>query len=149
LAGANEMLLTALNLTDIDDNENRAWFLYQMGLNFFFERKLQEAEACERAALNIFPKYYNALSAMGNIFAEEKRIPEAISYYQQAVAVVPMPDFVAALGDLYALNGNQKEADAQYAFVEYIAQISQINQEIYNRQLAMFYADHDRNLKEA
>lgn len=146
IAGANKLLLTALNLTDIHDNENRAWFLYQMGLNFFLEGKLQEASECEKAALTIFPGYYNALAAMGKILTAEKKFPEAISYYQQAVAVVPMPEFVASLGDLYSLSGNAKEAEKQYAFVEYIGRISQINQEIYNRQLALFYADHNRNL---
>src|SRR5439155_26644291 len=73
----------------------------------------------------------------------------AIALYQKAIAIVPMPDFAAALGDIYASMGQSAEAEKQYALVEYIGLISKVNREIYNRQIALFYADHDRKLEEA
>ena len=69
--------------------------------------------------------------------------------YQKAIVVVPMPLFIAELGDLYARAGNQEEAQKQYALVEYIGRLGRINQVLHNRDLALFYADHDSKLSEA
>ncbi|HEX8180064.1 MAG TPA: tetratricopeptide repeat protein, partial [Pyrinomonadaceae bacterium] len=52
-------------------------------------------------------------------------------------------------GDLYKLAGREREAAAQYALVEQIARLSTLNGQLYNRQLALFYADHDLKPAEA
>ncbi|MCI0614571.1 hypothetical protein L0244_16410, partial [bacterium] len=62
--------------------------------------------------------------------------------YNKAIAIVPMPEFVSALGDVLTAAGRSQEAKHQYDLVEFIGSLSKINQEIYNRQLALFYADH-------
>jgi tetratricopeptide (TPR) repeat protein len=69
--------------------------------------------------------------------------------YQRAIAVVPMPIFVAELGDLYTKMGHPEEAHKQYALVEYIGLLGHINQVLHNRDLAVFFADHDIKLTEA
>ena len=65
--------------------------------------------------------------------------------------VQSLPDlsFVAALGDLYHLVGREQDAAAQYALVERIAQLETVNGSLYNRQLSLFYADHDHKPEEA
>jgi tetratricopeptide (TPR) repeat protein len=65
------------------------------------------------------------------------------------MAVVPLPDYAAALGDLYTKIGRPEEAKKQYDLVEYIGSLSTLNKILYNRELAYFYADHDVKLKEA
>jgi len=147
--GANELLRKAIELTDIPDTENRAWCLFQLGNNAFLSGKIQDAEELYSSSLKTFPNYYNALAGMGRVKAAQGKLPEAASYFEKAIAIVPMPDFVASLGDLDTLMNQPDEAKKQYALVEYIGLISQINKEIYNRQLALFYADHDRNLPQA
>ena len=42
--------------------------------------------------------------------------------------------------------GRSDDAKKQYALVEYIGRLSALNQVLYNRELAYFYADHDVNL---
>ena len=74
---------------------------------------------------------------------------DAIELYQKAIAVVPMPIFVAELGDLYAKTGDKAEAQKQFALVEYIGLLGHINQVLHNRDLAIFYADHNLKLAEA
>jgi tetratricopeptide (TPR) repeat protein len=81
--------------------------------------------------------------------AAQGRYNEAIRYYQQAIDLVPQPDFLAALGDLYTVTGQPDQAETQYEIVEYIGKLAAINQQIYNRQLANFYSDHDLKLEEA
>src|SRR5919109_160402 len=63
--------------------------------------------------------------------------------YQNAIGVIPMPEYIAALGDIYTKVGNLDEARRQYELVEYIGKLSAINRVLYNRELAYFYADHD------
>ena len=52
-------------------------------------------------------------------------------------------EHLAALGDLYQLSGRDKEAAAQYELVAQIGRLSELNGVLYNRQLALFWADHD------
>src|ERR1700683_2420267 len=60
-----------------------------------------------------------------------------------------MPMYVAELGDMYTKAGDSAEARKQYQLVEYIGMLGHINQVLHNRDLALFYADHDLKLEEA
>ena len=50
---------------------------------------------------------------------------------------------------MHARLGRAAEARKQYALVEYIGRLSALNRAVYNRELALFYADHGRRLPEA
>ena len=130
-------------------SENLAWLYYELGEYETQAGDAASADAAYLAALNIHPGDYRALAALGKLRANKGRYAEAIVLYQKAIAVVPMPIFVAELGDLYARSGNQAEAQKQYALVEYIGWLGHINQVLHNRDLALFYADHDMKLSEA
>jgi tetratricopeptide (TPR) repeat protein len=129
--------------------ENLAWLYYELGE---YETQAGDTTAADGAYLNaltIHPGDYRALAALGKLRANNGRYAEAIVLYQKAIAVVPMPIFVAELGDIYAKSGNQAEAKKQYALVEYIGLLGHINQVLHNRDLALFYADHDVKLAES
>ena len=130
-------------------SENLAWLYYELGEYDAQAGDSASADAAYLAALTIHPGDYRALAALGKLRANNGRYAEAIVLYQKAIAVVPMPIFVAELGDLYAKSGNQAEAQKQYALVEYIGLLGHINQVLHNRDLALFYADHDMKLAEA
>jgi tetratricopeptide (TPR) repeat protein len=129
--------------------ENLAWLYFELGEFETQAGDAASANAAYLAALNTHPGDYRALAALGKLRANNGRYEEAIVLYQKAIAVVPMPIFVAELGDLYARTGNQAEAQKQYALVEYIGLLGKINQVLHNRDLALFYADHDTRLPEA
>ena len=86
---------------------------------------------------------------MARVSAATGRVDEAVELYRQAILRVPQPEWVTALGDLYALSGDAAAARLQYDTVEAIGRLSSLNQRLYNRPLAIFYADHDRNSEEA
>ena len=48
-----------------------------------------------------------------------------------------------------ARSENQTQARQQYELVEYIGRLNALNQALYNRELAYFYADHDMKLAES
>ena len=129
--------------------ENLAWTQFMRGEQFFLMGDLAKAERDETASLQSFPHYHRALAAMAQIRAAQFRYPEAIVLYKQAIAIIPLPLYIAALGDVYTAAGDAVNAEKQYQFVEFIGKLSAINQQVFNRELATFYADHDRNLPQA
>jgi len=142
ISGAADLLKRAYELADYNDPENRAWCLFQLGNLAFGAGRLDEAEKLYSMAVEIFPHYYNAFAGLGKVNAALGKIEDSISYYKKAIAIVPMPEFVSALGDVLTAAGRPQEAKRQYDLVEFIGNLSKINKEIYNRQLALFYADH-------
>ena len=129
--------------------ENLAWTQFMLGEQFFMTGDLGSAERCEAESLKDFAGYHRALAAMGQIRAAQGRYVDAIQYYKDAIAIIPLPLYLAALGDVYAVNGNRSDAERQFATVEFIGKLSDINEQVYNRELAVFYADHNRKLSQA
>jgi tetratricopeptide (TPR) repeat protein len=129
--------------------ESIAWAQWQLGSDHFSLGNLEKAEANYRQSLDTYPNYYRALAGMAQVRTAQKRYTEAVDFYQKAIAILPMPDYVAALGDVYANMGNSVLAKQQYELVEYIGRLSALNQILYNRELTYFYADHEIKHKEA
>ena len=129
--------------------ENLAWTHFMLAEQFFQCGRLDLAEAEAKRSLESYPHYHRALAEMGKIRAAQGRFADAIDYYTQAIGIIPLPMYAASLGDTYARTGDKSNAEKQYALVEYIGKISALNKLVYNRELAMFYADHDRELPRA
>ena len=129
--------------------ESVAWYVLRVGDMYFNMGQPKQAGRYYEAALRVFDGYHLALAGLGKVRAAQGKYAEAITYYQQAINLIPQPDYLAALGDLYFLTGQPEQAQIQYETVEYIGKLAEINQQIYNRQLANFYSDHDLHLKEA
>jgi tetratricopeptide (TPR) repeat protein len=129
--------------------ESVAWYVYRVGDLYFNQGQYKKASRYYEAALRVFDGYHLALAGLGKVRASQGSYKEAIAYYQQAINIIPQPDYLAALGDLYTLTNQPQQAHLQYETVEYIGKLAEINQQIYNRQLANFYSDHDLHLNEA
>ncbi|MER3447287.1 MAG: hypothetical protein C4291_10785 [Candidatus Dadabacteria bacterium] len=129
--------------------ENVAWAQFMLGELYFKTGDMKKAEEQYRASLKTYDNYYYALAGLAKVKAVEKNYGEAIELYKKAIGVIPLPLFVSSLGDVYKKTGKIQEAKKQYDLVEYIGLLSKINRIIYNRDLALFYADHDMKLDEA
>lgn len=129
--------------------ESIAWAQWQLGSEYFALGNLSAAESQYHAALDTAPRYYRALAGLAQVRVAQRRSEEAIALYQQALAIIPLPDYAAALGDLYTHLGRSEDARKQYALVEYIGSLTSLNKILYNRELALFYLDHDIQLEAA
>ena len=118
--------------------ESIAWAEWQLGNDQFTLGKLEKAAAFYRRSLATQPNYYCALAGMAQVQAAQKRYDEAIDLYRTAVAILPMPEYVAALGDIYSKIGKSAEARKQYEVVEYIGKLSALNKALYNRGARLF-----------
>lgn len=130
-------------------SENLAWLYFELAEYSTQAGDTSTADTAYVTALKIHPGDYRALAGLAKLRANHERYSEAVELYKRAIAVVPMPIFIAELGDLYSKSGNMQEAKKQYQLVEYIAQLGRINQVLHNRDLALYYSDHDMNLVES
>jgi len=129
--------------------ETVAWCRWQLGETAFAIGDYATSERHYRDALTTFPDFFRAVASLGRVRAARGDLAGAIVQYERVVHLVPDPTFVAALGDLYALVGRGQVSEVQYELVEKIAQLGTVNGLLFNRQLALFYADHDRKAEEA
>ena len=129
--------------------ESLAWYWLRLGDLTFNMGQIGEAERYYETALKIFDNYYLGLAGLGKVRAAQGEYQAAIDLYQRATAIIPQPDLLASLGDLFTVIGQEEKAKLQYETVEYIGMLVEINQQVYNRQLANYYADHDMRLEEA
>lgn len=129
--------------------ESIAWSQFSLGEACLQVGDLAGARAAYSESLKTYPEYHRALAGLAKVSAAEGKLQDAIELYKRAIAVIPLPAYAAALGDVYAKAGNSAEAKKQYDLVEYIARLNAFNQSVYNRELAVFYADHDVNLPQA
>lgn len=149
IVGALAMMQRAVEGASPRDRENLAWTRVQLGHLYFGQGRLSEAEQQYREALRVFPGYLYGEAGMGDVQAARGRFGEAVRAYERSLAVVPLPQTAATLGDVYTRLGRAAEAERQYALVEYIGRLTELNQAVYNRDLALFFADHDRRLDQA
>jgi tetratricopeptide (TPR) repeat protein len=150
-AGAIAQMRTAIGqgLQAHLPSENLAWLYFELGEFSYMAGDIQPAANAYLTALTIYPGDYRALEGLGKVRASQGQFDQAVTLYQSAIAVVPMPLYVAELGDIYAKLGKQSDAEKQYKLVQYIGLLGHINQVLHNRDLALFYANHDTHLPEA
>jgi tetratricopeptide (TPR) repeat protein len=129
--------------------ENIAWSNYQLGEEYLQAGDTARAEQAYLAAFDLYPGYYRALAGLAKVRTAQGNYHEAAALYGKAIAAVPYPEYAAALGDVYRALGKSDKAQKEFELVEFIGHLSQINQQIHNRELALFYADHDIKLDQA
>jgi tetratricopeptide (TPR) repeat protein len=129
--------------------ESVAWYVLRVADMYFNMGQYKEAGGYYKAALRIFDNYHLALAGLGKVSAAQRSYDEAIGYYQRAINIIPQPEYLAALGDSYVLTNQPEQAQIQYETVEYIGKLAEINRQIYNRQLANFYSDHNLHVQDA
>jgi tetratricopeptide (TPR) repeat protein len=123
--------------------EGVAWAQTMLAQDYFLMGKLDDAYLAGAAALKTYPGYHRALAILGQVRAAQGKLDEAAELYRRAIAVIPLPEYAAALSDVYAKLGRQKDAQEQRQLVEFIARLNALNRVLYNRVLVDYYADHD------
>lgn len=146
--GATRFMVLAIRAGSTQP-ENVAWCETQLGDDYFNAGFVLGAQSEYRAALKLFPHYARALAGLGAVEAALGHYSAATRYYRQAIAIVPLPQFLASLGDLYASHGNAAAAKKQYAVIHFIDHIYTVNHVRYGIDEAQFDADHNQNLAQA
>lgn len=145
--GALEMMQLAVD-SGVPNAENTAWVRTQLANLYFNNGDLKRAEMEYQRTLQDRPDYVYAIAGLGRVRAAQGEMDEAIEYLTQAVAIMPMPEFVIMLGELYQAAGQQEAAEGQYQLVAAIEKLYRANGVDMDMEIALFHADHDQQLEE-
>lgn len=148
LAGAIEIMGKAIN-AGTPSSENTAWCLVELGHLYLKNGQADEAEKAYAAAVKVFPGYHPGYAGMGRAQAAKGGFKAAIASYEKAQASTPLPDYAAALYDLYTIQKDVKNAKIQIEMIDVIDKINKNNGEVTNRNVALIFADHDWHLDRA
>ncbi|MBV9469915.1 MAG: hypothetical protein JOZ57_11790 [Abitibacteriaceae bacterium] len=129
--------------------ESVAWYHMRVGNILAAMGRATAAAQAYQEGLKLFPADYRSMTALAKLMAGQGDWQGAIHWGQQAAAIVPTPEVLALIGDAEAAEGHQQEASHQYQLVEAIGTLARSQGVIYDRQRALFYADHNRHLDEA
>jgi len=129
--------------------ENGAYTRVLLANLYFNGGRLADAEAAYRRALFDQPRYPYALAGLARLEAARGRYAAAIDRYRAAVDVYPLPDFVIGLGDAYAAAGDSGRAAQTYDLAVAEQQLYRANGVDLDAELALFDADHRRDLPAA
>jgi tetratricopeptide (TPR) repeat protein len=147
ISGAIDMMQRAID-SGTPNAENTAWVRTQLGNLFFNTGDLDHAELEYQRTLQDRPDYVYAIAGLGRVHAARGDMKAAIQSFDQAVAIMPIPEFVIALGDLYQVTGQARKADQQYKLLATIEKLYRANGVDMDMEIALFNADHDRNMEE-
>ena len=130
--------------------EPEAWTRFQLGKLYWSIGRVAAAERQDRAALRVFPGYHYALDALSRIEAAKGHNRAAIALEQQAVDRIPLPQYVAQLGDLYRVERpGRRRRSKQYALIGVIERLLVANGVKTDLETALFDVDHGIRLPAA
>jgi tetratricopeptide (TPR) repeat protein len=139
--GALQLLDLALDTTSSRDPEAAAWVRVQRGSARLGMGDPRGADAEYQRALAAQPGYHLALAGRARCQTLLRNRRQAVRLYEQALAVVPRPDWAIALGELRQLLGDQGGATAEFAVARAAMAASGGGADT-DRQMALFLADH-------
>jgi tetratricopeptide (TPR) repeat protein len=146
--GAIEIMQKAIDAGS-SSAENVAWCMVDLGGIYFKTGQLTLAKQSYTDALRIFRNYHPAYAGLGKVLAETGDLKAAIENYQRAQEITPLPDYAAALYNLYRKTGQAAQATRQLELLEITDKLARANGEKANRNLVFAFADTDRKLDRA
>jgi tetratricopeptide (TPR) repeat protein len=129
------------------EREAFAWTAVQLGKLYWSVGQARAAERWYREATRVVPGYVYALDALAQVEAARGRLTKAIAVERRAAETVPQPQFVGALGDLYAMTGHAAAARRQYALIAAIRRLLRANGVKTDLESTLFDVDHGVRLE--
>jgi tetratricopeptide (TPR) repeat protein len=146
VVGAERAMRLAVD-SAIGEREASAWTRAQLALLYVGSGHARRALTEVHAALAAFPGYPFALDAAAQVEVGLGHANSAIAYEQEAVARVPLPQYVELLGDLYASTGHVREAQREYGLIAVIQRLLAVNGVRNDLDVALFDVDHAIDLR--
>jgi tetratricopeptide (TPR) repeat protein len=119
-----------------------AWASYQLGELYFNRGNLAAAKAAYERGVETDANYVPPFAGLAKVAWARGRIQDAIDGYADVVSRYPAPEYVIALGDMYAATGQPEQADRQYALIHAEEQLFRSNGVNIDLELALFDAAH-------
>lgn len=128
--------------------QQRAWFFFRSGELAFESGDDAAAIADERQSLTIFPNYSEANRMLARVNCSLHRWADCLATAQASAAVVPYPEVLGYEADAQRALGDAAGADRTNDLILTIERIGNA-QNISDRLLAIYYAEHRERLDDA
>jgi tetratricopeptide (TPR) repeat protein len=145
LRGKLDIALTAMRLATTSPGlapENTAFAEALLGNLLVYSKDAPGAADAYRMALSIVPSHAPSIAGQGRLAVGAGKLDDAISLFQRAADIVPLPEYVIALGDAQAAAGRPADASHSYAVAKAEIQLFQATGVVVDVDLALFEADH-------
>jgi tetratricopeptide (TPR) repeat protein len=129
--------------------ENLAWCLVEFGDMLYKTGRTADARMAYEKALATLPGYHRANAALGRVFAAEGKFEQAGTSFRKAQEVIPLPEYAGSLEAIYSQLGRTADAQRQRDLLDVIEKLGRANGEKGNRNLALVYANENRNTDRA
>lgn len=123
-------------------SENNAYVIVLYGNLAVLTGHPDEAALAYAAALRAFPDFPAALAGQGRLAVAGGDLPTAIARFSRAADIVPLPEYVVALGEAREASGDTKGAADSYALARAETALFKANGVVVDLELALFEADH-------
>jgi tetratricopeptide (TPR) repeat protein len=123
-------------------SENNAYVLVQAGNLLVLNGRPRDADAAYLQALRAFPDFPAALAAQGRAAVARGDLTSAAALFDHAAAIVPLPEYVIALGEARQAAGDAAGAADSYALARVETELFKANGVVVDLELALFEADH-------
>jgi tetratricopeptide (TPR) repeat protein len=123
-------------------SENNAYVIVLYGNLLALSGRRSDAAHAYAAALAADPDYPAALAGQGRLAVAAGDLPTALARFARAAAIVPLPEYVIALGETQEASGDLKAAANSYALARAETALFQANGVVVDLELALFEADH-------
>jgi tetratricopeptide (TPR) repeat protein len=148
VAGAIAAMQLAIQAGPVT-GEVTAWCDVQLGNLYFATGDLGGAERAYARSVQRVAGYAHGNAGLARVRGARGDLAAAATLYERAVAVLPLPDYVGALGDVYARQGKADAAARQYALLDVERRLLIANGVRVDADLALFDADHGRDVAHA
>jgi tetratricopeptide (TPR) repeat protein len=122
--------------------ENTAYVETLLGNLLVYAGQPAEATAAYDQALATVPNHAAAIAGLGRQAVGRGDLDEAIRRFQQASAILPLPEYVIALGEAQEANGDATAAKQSYDLARAETQLFVAAGVDVDLELALFEADH-------
>ncbi|MEZ6137412.1 MAG: tetratricopeptide repeat protein [Pirellulaceae bacterium] len=144
----DEAIVDLRNTTDATD-ACLAWYRWRKGTLLLKNGQTDQARDAFQSVLSANPHAEASLVGLAMAHFADNNLPAAIQSLEVA-AESDAPPVLALLGDALAIAGNAERAQQLWQETEAVMrEEAKVAKVAHAREVAMFYADHDRNLGEA
>ena len=125
-------------------SESAAWVGNQLGDLYFSAGRLTAAAQAYRYSLDAAAGFTPPLAGLAQVNATRGHRERAIALYRRAVARLPLPQTVAAFGDVLTAFGDDAAARTQYGLVRAQNRLLRSGGVMPDVEITLFLADHGR-----
>ena len=141
LPGAIEAMRIAVD-AGAPRSEATNWSRIQLANLYFLTGDLKSAEQQYALTLHLLPDYVHGLAGQAKLKAARGDLTGATRQYEDIVKKQPLPEYVAALADVYLAAGNSAAAAKQVELMRVIAQLQRASGVDVDLDMALFEVDH-------